>query len=190
MAFRFQRRLRLGKGFTLNIGKRGISSISAGVRGAHVTIGKRGTRHTVGLPGTGLSYTATASLKSGSRKSRSTSIAAPTSSGAPATPSIIVARLLGYLTRYAIIGALLFFGYRFLFHSEATSSSSTQNQEHIAATQGQMTGNQKGQPVHHKPSAHKGNENTQVAPNTPIALGTQTLQNTQSSQSTDLGTPP
>lgn len=42
-------------GVTLNIGKRGVST-SVGVRGAHITAG-RGRRATVGIPGTGLSYT-------------------------------------------------------------------------------------------------------------------------------------
>ncbi len=32
--------------------------MSLGVRRAHVTFGKRGTRTTVGVPGTGVSYTA------------------------------------------------------------------------------------------------------------------------------------
>ncbi|MGI8848484.1 MAG: DUF4236 domain-containing protein [Candidatus Dormibacteria bacterium] len=52
---RFRRRLKVAPGVTLNLGKRGVSA-SAGVRGAHVTAG-RGTRATVGIPGTGLSYT-------------------------------------------------------------------------------------------------------------------------------------
>jgi hypothetical protein len=36
-----------------------LTSVSAGVRGAHYTVGRRGPRATVGLPGTGLSYTVT-----------------------------------------------------------------------------------------------------------------------------------
>ena len=35
----------------------GISSVSLGVRGAHLTFGRRGHRATIGLPGTGLFYT-------------------------------------------------------------------------------------------------------------------------------------
>jgi hypothetical protein len=34
------------------------TSISVGVRGAHFTVGPKGMRTTVGLPGTGMSYTA------------------------------------------------------------------------------------------------------------------------------------
>jgi hypothetical protein len=53
---RFRRRLRIAKGLHLNLSKSG-TSISVGGRDASVNFGKRGTRTTVGLPGTGLSYT-------------------------------------------------------------------------------------------------------------------------------------
>jgi hypothetical protein len=55
---RFRRRLRIAKGLHLNLSKSG-PSISVGGRGASVTFCKHGTRTTVGLPGTGLSYTQT-----------------------------------------------------------------------------------------------------------------------------------
>ena len=55
MGFRFHRSLRLGP-VRFNIGKTGATSISVGGRGAHVTFGRKGTRTTLGLPGTGLSY--------------------------------------------------------------------------------------------------------------------------------------
>ena len=56
MGLRFFRRVRLGKGLTLNFSTSG-PSVSVGVRGAHMTLGRRGVRRTVGLPGTGLFYT-------------------------------------------------------------------------------------------------------------------------------------
>jgi hypothetical protein len=56
MAWRFRRRLPLLRGVTVNLGRRGFNSISLGVRGAHLTIGPHGRRATVGLPGSGLSY--------------------------------------------------------------------------------------------------------------------------------------
>ena len=40
----------------INLTKKGVSSISVGKRGATVNIGKKGTRGTVGVPGSGLSY--------------------------------------------------------------------------------------------------------------------------------------
>ena len=56
MAFRFRRSLRLVPGVRLNLSKSG-ASVSFGGRGFHYTIGPKGTRTTVGLPGTGLSWT-------------------------------------------------------------------------------------------------------------------------------------
>src|SRR5271163_2487073 len=54
--FRFRRSFKILPGVRWNIGKKS-SSISLGGRGCHYTIGPSGTRTTVGLPGTGLSYT-------------------------------------------------------------------------------------------------------------------------------------
>jgi hypothetical protein len=54
---RFRKRPRLLPGVRLNVSKSGFSSISVGVRGFTVNIGRRGTRTTVGLPGSGMSYT-------------------------------------------------------------------------------------------------------------------------------------
>lgn len=56
MGWRFQKRVSLGNGVRLNIGKKSIS-ISAGVRGARISSNsRRGTQVSVGLPGTGFSY--------------------------------------------------------------------------------------------------------------------------------------
>ena len=57
MGFRFRRSVKILPGLRLNLGKKS-ASVSAGVRGAHVTLrpGHK-VRTTVGLPGTGLSYT-------------------------------------------------------------------------------------------------------------------------------------
>jgi Protein of unknown function (DUF4236) len=55
--FRFQRRIGIGSFGRINISKRSVS-LSEGVRGAHVTIGKT-PRITLGLPGSGLSWTQT-----------------------------------------------------------------------------------------------------------------------------------
>ncbi len=56
MGLRFQRRIKILPGVTLNVSKSGVST-SIGTRGAHVTLGKNGVRTTVGIPGTGISYT-------------------------------------------------------------------------------------------------------------------------------------
>ena len=60
MGFRFRKRTRLFPGLYLNWSKNGLSSISLGGPGATVNIPvnrEGGARGTVGLPGTGLSYT-------------------------------------------------------------------------------------------------------------------------------------
>jgi hypothetical protein len=56
MGFRYRRSVKLMAGVRLNVGKRGFS-VSVGKRGATVNLSKRGVRTTVGLPGTGISYT-------------------------------------------------------------------------------------------------------------------------------------
>jgi hypothetical protein len=55
MGFRFRKRIRLGKGVYLNLGKRG-SSLSIGRRGATMNVSKKGVRDTFSVPGTGISY--------------------------------------------------------------------------------------------------------------------------------------
>src|SRR6476659_3454043 len=54
MGFRFRKSVGFGVG-RLNLSKSG-ASLSVGGRGNVVTLGRRGVRHTVGIPGTGLSY--------------------------------------------------------------------------------------------------------------------------------------
>ncbi|MBJ7609017.1 MAG: DUF4236 domain-containing protein [Candidatus Dormibacteraeota bacterium] len=53
---RFRRTLRIAPGVRLNLSKSGVST-SFGPRGFHYTVGHGRRRTTVGLPGTGLSYT-------------------------------------------------------------------------------------------------------------------------------------
>ncbi len=56
MGFRFRKSIKIAPGIKLNIGKKGISSVSIGKRGASVNISGKGTRSTIGIPGSGLSY--------------------------------------------------------------------------------------------------------------------------------------
>ena len=56
MGFRFYRRLPLVPGLRINLSKSG-PSLSVGHRGGWFTIGPRGARTTVGVPGTGFYYT-------------------------------------------------------------------------------------------------------------------------------------
>lgn len=55
MGFRFRRSVRLLPGVRLNISKSGVSA-SLGGRGAMINLSRKGARGTIGLPGTGLSY--------------------------------------------------------------------------------------------------------------------------------------
>ncbi len=59
MAFRFQKRIKLLPGVTINLSKSGVST-SLGVKGARITKGHGKTRTTVGLPGSGISHTSIA----------------------------------------------------------------------------------------------------------------------------------
>jgi hypothetical protein len=56
MGWRFRRSFRIAPGIRLNMGKSGFTSLSVGGRGATLNLGKRGVTSTVSLPGTGLSY--------------------------------------------------------------------------------------------------------------------------------------
>ena len=63
MGFRFRRSFKVAPGFRLNFSKSGVST-SVGRRGLWFTIDPRGTRTTVGITGTGLSYTEQSKLPS------------------------------------------------------------------------------------------------------------------------------
>ncbi len=56
MGFRFRKSIKIVPGVRINLTKKGVSSVSVGKRDATVNIGKKGTRGTVGIPGSGLSY--------------------------------------------------------------------------------------------------------------------------------------
>jgi hypothetical protein len=63
MGWRFRRSVKILPGVRLNFSRSGIST-SVGVRGAHVTVGHGKVRETVGLPGSGISYSESQSLES------------------------------------------------------------------------------------------------------------------------------
>lgn len=47
MGFKFRRPFKIAPGVRLNVGKKGISSVSIGGKGARTNIGKRGTKTTL-----------------------------------------------------------------------------------------------------------------------------------------------
>lgn len=64
MAFVFRRRVQLFPGLGVNLSKSG-PSFTMGVRGAHVTVGPRGVRRTLGIPGSGAYWTSTSGHHTG-----------------------------------------------------------------------------------------------------------------------------
>lgn len=54
MGWRFRKSIKIAPGIKINIGKKGVSSLSVGPRGAHINIGKNGTNLSTGIPGTGI----------------------------------------------------------------------------------------------------------------------------------------
>jgi tetratricopeptide (TPR) repeat protein len=70
MGIRFRKSIKLGPGVRLNVGKRGVSSVSFGGRGMRYTMGRGGRRTTsMGIPGSGISQVST-SKSGGARSSR------------------------------------------------------------------------------------------------------------------------
>lgn len=55
MSLRYRSSIRICKGVKLNLSKSGVS-LSLGGRGASINVSKRGTRSTLGIPGSGFSY--------------------------------------------------------------------------------------------------------------------------------------
>ena len=105
--FRLFRRIKIAPGVTINVSKSGLST-SFGPKGAKITVGKRGIRRTVGIPGTGMYYT---SLSSPGQKSATPVIApaAPSSVGAPTTWGIRswVGVLVVVVILAAVVGSCL-----------------------------------------------------------------------------------
>lgn len=56
MGFRFRKSIKILPGIRINVSNKGVNSVSVGGRGAKMNIGKKGIRNTVGIPGSGLSY--------------------------------------------------------------------------------------------------------------------------------------
>jgi len=56
MGFRFRRSIRIAPGFRINLSKKG-ASLSVGRKGLTTNLSERGVRETIGIPGTGMSYT-------------------------------------------------------------------------------------------------------------------------------------
>lgn len=76
MGFRFRKSFKIAPGVRVNVGKKSVG-ISAGVKGARVSVNSSGRKTTtVGLPGTGLSYSKTEKIGGSKTKAASTSASA------------------------------------------------------------------------------------------------------------------
>ena len=72
MGWKFQKRIRLLPGITLNLSRKGVST-SIGTRGARVTLGHGKRRTTLGIPGSGISHTSVVPTSNTRRSARSAS---------------------------------------------------------------------------------------------------------------------
>ena len=107
MGFRFYRRVHLCPGLSVNLSGSG-PSLSVGVRGAHVTFGRRGVTRTVGLPGTGLFYTSRSGHHSGYHSAVSDAPRTPAEhAGAASRVEVIIAVVF-----IAIVAAIVAFAPR------------------------------------------------------------------------------
>lgn len=82
MGLNYRHSVKLGKNVRLNFSKSGMG-ISAGVKGAHVSVGPHGVRKTVGIPGTGIYYT-----KQSSYKKKAPAESKPTGPLLPMVPAV------------------------------------------------------------------------------------------------------
>ena len=73
MGFRFRKSFKIAPGVRVNVGKKSVG-ISAGVKGARVSVNSKGrVTKTVGIPGTGLSYSKTEKIGGSKTNAASTS---------------------------------------------------------------------------------------------------------------------
>lgn len=56
MSLKFKKSIKILPGIKLNISKNGLSSVTIGKQGTSVNISRKGSKATLGIPGTGISY--------------------------------------------------------------------------------------------------------------------------------------
>jgi hypothetical protein len=100
MGFRFRRSIKILPGLKVNLGKTGFTSVSVGGHGLTTNYGKKGTRTTVGLPGTGLSY----STYSPKQKANSNQQNQPSPPGTVQTAKPVWVRIAIFI---AVVGAFI-----------------------------------------------------------------------------------
>jgi|GEM_PF-4260224 len=89
MGFRIRKSIKLLPGVRVNLGAKSGPSISIGGKGVTTNYSSRGTRTTVSIPGTGISWSSTTSSSKGSRKpAPPTPAPKRVTSSAPSSPSV------------------------------------------------------------------------------------------------------
>ena len=73
MGFNFRKSKDIGKGFRINMTQNG-PGLSFGKKGARVTVNRRGVRGSVGIPGSGMSYSKQKTFSKGSKAKKAASI--------------------------------------------------------------------------------------------------------------------
>lgn len=104
MGFRFRKSFKIAPGVKVNVGKKSVG-VSVGTKGFRKSINSSGRRTTtVGIPGTGISYTTSSSSKSSNRKKKTThstqpvqSVQSAPTSGKSKEIALVLCVLLGYL---------------------------------------------------------------------------------------------
>jgi len=102
MGLNFRKSLSIGKLFRINFSKRGVG-VSAGVKGARVSLNKDGIRETFSLPGTGLSWSERQTFRKKNAAARGTQDAARVS-GSKAAKRVNVGSLVWVAL---VVGAFL-----------------------------------------------------------------------------------
>lgn len=89
------------------MGRSGFTSMSLGPRGMKMNVGKRRLRSTVGIPGTGLSYTTSTSSGARTTRKHATAVQVPVEIAVPLKPpnSHKLLKTLGTLVMAFIVGA-------------------------------------------------------------------------------------
>ena len=97
MGWRFRKSLKILPGLRLNFGKGGLTSTTVGGRWLKTNLSGRGVKHTVSVPGTGVSYQTEAGR--GARGTRN-----PGSPSNNRSPLLILVAVLLVLVLLAVVG--------------------------------------------------------------------------------------
>lgn len=109
MGLRFRKSIKIAPGLKLNLNKKSMS-VTAGTRGAHVTMSSTGKKTTsVGIPGTGLSYTTSSSKASHKKSKKPSGASGQRRSSAPASGNHNNSDKKWYQKNSGIILLLIFF---------------------------------------------------------------------------------